>query len=99
MWQLFFALLLALPQAQAPHDISTAASATPTGHPILALGSPAPDFSLPGVDGKTHELSGLRRCSDFGRRFHLQPLPDRANVRAAHSAARRPTITIAASRS
>ncbi|HEX4168746.1 MAG TPA: redoxin family protein [Bryobacteraceae bacterium] len=26
-------------------------------HPILALGSPAPNFSLPGVDGKTHQLS------------------------------------------
>src|ERR1700756_607930 len=26
-------------------------------HPTLALGSPAPDFSLPGVDGKTHKLS------------------------------------------
>ena len=26
-------------------------------HPILALGSPAPAFSLPGVDGKTHTLS------------------------------------------
>jgi peroxiredoxin len=26
-------------------------------HPILALDSPAPDFSLPGVDGKTHKLS------------------------------------------
>jgi peroxiredoxin len=25
-------------------------------HPILAIGSPAPDFSLPGVDGKTHTL-------------------------------------------
>jgi peroxiredoxin len=25
-------------------------------HPILALGSPAPDFTLPGVDGKTHTL-------------------------------------------
>jgi len=28
-----------------------------TQHPILALGSPAPDFALPGVDGKTHKLS------------------------------------------
>ena len=28
-----------------------------TSHPILALGSPAPNFSLPGVDGKLHELS------------------------------------------
>lgn len=26
-------------------------------HPILQLGSSAPDFSLPGVDGKTHNLS------------------------------------------
>jgi peroxiredoxin len=28
-----------------------------TTHPILAIGSSAPDFSLPGVDGKTHKLS------------------------------------------
>src|ERR1700741_4647683 len=28
-----------------------------TAHPILAIGSPAPDFSLPGVDGKTHALA------------------------------------------
>ena len=26
---------------------------TQDAHPILALGSPAPDFTLPGVDGKT----------------------------------------------
>jgi peroxiredoxin len=26
-------------------------------HPILPLGSPAPNFSLPGVDGKVHKLS------------------------------------------
>jgi thiol-disulfide isomerase/thioredoxin len=26
-------------------------------HPILAIGSQAPDFSLPGIDGKTHTLS------------------------------------------
>jgi peroxiredoxin len=26
-------------------------------HPILAIGSAAPDFSLPGVDGQTHKLS------------------------------------------
>jgi peroxiredoxin len=26
-------------------------------HPILAVGSPAPDFALPGVDGKIHRLA------------------------------------------
>jgi thiol-disulfide isomerase/thioredoxin len=26
-------------------------------HPTLAIGSPAPNFSLPGIDGKTHKLS------------------------------------------
>jgi peroxiredoxin len=26
-------------------------------HPTLAIGSQAPDFSLPGIDGKTHKLS------------------------------------------
>ncbi|HMD19404.1 MAG TPA: redoxin family protein [Alloacidobacterium sp.] len=26
-------------------------------HPVLSLGSPAPDFALPGVDGKIHKLS------------------------------------------
>jgi peroxiredoxin len=33
------------------------AQSTHIEHPILAVGSPAPDFSLPGVDGKTHSLS------------------------------------------
>ncbi|MGB0125389.1 MAG: redoxin domain-containing protein [Silvibacterium sp.] len=28
-----------------------------SSHPILALGSKAPDFALPGVDGKIHKLS------------------------------------------
>ena len=28
-----------------------------TQHPILAIGSQAPDFSLPGIDGKTHTLA------------------------------------------
>src|SRR5271157_4385327 len=27
------------------------------GHPVLAIGSAAPDFALPGVDGKIHKLS------------------------------------------
>jgi peroxiredoxin len=30
---------------------------TQESHPILAIGSPAPNFELPGVDGKIHKLS------------------------------------------
>lgn len=33
------------------------ASAQEDAHPTLALGSPAPDFALPGIDGKTHRLA------------------------------------------
>jgi peroxiredoxin len=45
MWRLVAVLLVA------------SAGFAEDSHPILALGSPAPDFSLPGVDGKTHKLS------------------------------------------
>jgi peroxiredoxin len=45
MWRMIVLLLL-----------SFSASAQ-NAHPILALGSPAPDFSLPGVDGKIHRLA------------------------------------------
>jgi peroxiredoxin len=33
-----------------------AAATRAADHPILAIGSPAPDFSLPGIDGKVHSL-------------------------------------------
>jgi peroxiredoxin len=45
MWKVFAVLFLALGAASAEV------------HPILAIGSPAPDFSLPGVDGQVHKLS------------------------------------------
>ena len=31
-------------------------------HPILPLGSPAPNFALPGVDGKIHQLSDYAKA-------------------------------------
>jgi peroxiredoxin len=46
MWKLIAMFLLATGMASAAES-----------HPILAIGSPAPDFSLPGVDGKIHKLS------------------------------------------
>jgi peroxiredoxin len=46
MWKLLVVLFLFLGVASAEEV-----------HPILALGSPAPDFALPGVDGQVHKLS------------------------------------------
>ncbi len=46
MWKLLLVLLIAVGVGSAEEV-----------HPILALGSPAPDFALPGVDGQTHKLS------------------------------------------
>ncbi len=45
MWRLLVSLLIPF------------AAWAQNAHPILAIGSPAPDFSLPGVDGKTHSLT------------------------------------------
>ena len=45
MWRLFALLLL------------SAAAFADEPHPTLAIGSSAPDFALPGIDGKIHKLS------------------------------------------
>ena len=57
------------------------AVADPPGLKTLAIGAAAPDFRLPGVDGKTYTPRGLRRRQGPGRRLHLQPLPDRPGLR------------------
>jgi peroxiredoxin len=46
MWKLLAVLLISLGTVSAEEV-----------HPTLALGSPAPDFALPGVDGQIHKLS------------------------------------------
>ena len=45
MWRMILFFLMAF------------AAPAQSSHPILPLGSPAPDFSLPGVDGKVHSLA------------------------------------------
>ena len=40
---------------------SPTASADPAGLKTLAIGSPAPDFHLPGVDGKTYSLADFEK--------------------------------------
>src|ERR1700729_1484880 len=45
MWKLFALALLGL------------TSWAQEAHPILAIGSPAPNFELPGVDGAVHKLA------------------------------------------
>jgi peroxiredoxin len=51
--------LVAYPSARGQEPRLTPAVAQ--GHPILPTGSPAPDFALPGVDGKTHRLSDYQK--------------------------------------
>src|SRR5208283_3117727 len=43
----FFCLLL----------VAAASMAAADEHPTLGVGSPAPDFGLPGIDGKIHRLA------------------------------------------
>jgi hypothetical protein len=59
MWKLFALATLAL---------TTWAQ---EAHPILALGSPAPNFELPGVDGATHKLADYSAKSSPGCGVHL----------------------------
>lgn len=44
-------------------------------HPILSIGSPAPDFALPGVDGKLHKLSDYKSAKILAIVFECNHCP------------------------
>jgi thiol-disulfide isomerase/thioredoxin len=44
-------------------------------HPVLALGSPAPDFALPGVDGETHRLADFAAAKVLAVVFQCNHCP------------------------
>ena len=53
--------LLAIAAGQPLTDLATSIDAEHINdHPTLAIGSPAPDFSLPGVDGNTYTLHSFK---------------------------------------
>ena len=68
-------------------------------HPVLPIGSPLPDFSLPGVDGKTHKSSEYHGVQGAGRRLREQPLPGLAALRGPDREALRGLSHARASRS
>ncbi len=44
-------------------------------HPALAIGAAAPDFALPGVDGKTHKLSDYAKAKVLAVVFQCNTCP------------------------
>src|SRR5260370_40051371 len=46
------------------------------GIPILPVGSPAPDFTLPGIDGKTHSLKDYASNNVLAVDFTCNHFPD-----------------------
>jgi peroxiredoxin len=70
-------MTLAAAQGQAPAKAPTKGRGIQqdTEHPILAIGASAPDFALPGVDGKIHKLSEYASAKVLGIVFECNHCP------------------------
>lgn len=55
---------------------TTAALAVPANPPVLAIGSPVPDFTLPGIDGKEHQLADFSEAKVLCLIFTCNHCPD-----------------------
>jgi len=55
---------------------STALAADPPTPPVLAIGSPVPDFSLPAIDGKTYKLADFADSKVLCLIFTCNHCPD-----------------------
>lgn len=55
---------------------STAFAADPPTPPVIPIGTPVPDFSLPGIDGKTHTLSEFADAKVLCLIFTCNHCPD-----------------------
>lgn len=55
---------------------AAALAADPPVPPVLPIGSPVPDFSLPGIDGKTHKLADFESAKVLCLIFTCNHCPD-----------------------
>ncbi len=55
---------------------ATALAADPPNPPVLPIGSPVPDFALPGIDGKTHKLADFSTAKALCLIFTCNHCPD-----------------------
>jgi hypothetical protein len=76
---LFLTTAIAFPQTeiQAQRQVQPASGVIQPdpAHPVLAIGATAPDFALPGVDGKSHKLSDYAKAKVLAVVFECNSCP------------------------
>ena len=82
-----------------PRRHAAAASGANLEYPVLPIGSPMPDFALPGIDGKTHKAERVHADEAPGHRLREQPLSRVAALRRPDRETPRRTTRPRASRS